>query len=97
VPLLLAAAAAAGERRQFFREQYEQLQASLFGPNRAAFPAEAFSYDRFAWAVATVRSRLHAPLDADPVTLVPLADAVSEDADSVCVGIMGRGRVLRQL
>jgi hypothetical protein len=63
--------------RQFFFEQYQQLDEELFSPNRAAFPADRFNYTSFAWAVASVRSKLHAPLDADPVALVPLADAVS--------------------
>lgn len=62
--------------RQFFFEQYQSLDEQLFSPNRAAFPVERFSYGSFCWAVASVRSRLHAPLDADPVALVPLADAV---------------------
>jgi hypothetical protein len=52
------------------------LDEQLFSPNRAVFPAERFSYSSFSWAVASVRSKLHAPLDADPVALVPLADAV---------------------
>jgi hypothetical protein len=66
--------------RQFFQEQYEALNASLFSPNRALFPASTFTAEGFAWAVATVRSRLHAPLDADSIALVPLADAVSSCA-----------------
>ncbi len=32
--------------------------------------------DSFLWAVATVRSRIHSPLDGDYVALVPLADLV---------------------
>lgn len=63
--------------RQFFREQYEQLDEQLSSQNRSVFPADTFSYSNFAWAVATVRSQLHAPLDVDPVALVPLADMVS--------------------
>lgn len=63
--------------RQFFQEQYQALDAELFSPNRSAFPAQAFNADSFAWAVATVRSKLHAPLDTDNIALVPLADAVS--------------------
>jgi hypothetical protein len=73
--------------RQFFREQYDALNAQLFSANRAAFPLDAYSYERFAWAVATVRSRLHAPLDAEPLALVPLADAVR--------GVVGAGRACR--
>jgi hypothetical protein len=63
--------------RQFFFEQYQQLDEELFSPNRTVFPADRFNYTSFSWAVASVRSKLHAPLDADPVALVPLADAVS--------------------
>jgi hypothetical protein len=62
--------------RQFFFEQYQQLDEELFSPNRAVFPADRFNYTSFSSAVASVRSKLHAPLDADPVALVPLADAV---------------------
>lgn len=62
--------------RQFFQEQYQSLDAELFSSNRTAFPAQAFNADSFTWAVATVRSRLHQPLDTDNIALVPLADAV---------------------
>jgi hypothetical protein len=34
------------------------------------------SYERFLWAVGTVRARTHAPLDAAAIALVPLADLV---------------------
>lgn len=62
--------------RQFFQEQFLKLDEELFRPNRAAFPADAFTAERFAWAVATVRSRLRTPLDAGSLAIVPLADAV---------------------
>jgi hypothetical protein len=52
------------------------LDEQLFSPNRAVFPADRFNYSNFSWAVASVRSKLHAPLDVDPVALVPVADAV---------------------
>lgn len=68
--------------RQFFQEQFAALDAQLFSPNRAAFPAQAFNADSFAWAVAAVRSRLHTPLDTDNIALVPLADAVSSSGSS---------------
>lgn len=64
-------------RRQFFREQHAQLESELFAAHRDAFPAAQYDHASFAWAVASVRSRLHAPLDAQPLALVPLADAVS--------------------
>ncbi len=34
------------------------------------------SYERFLWAVGTVRARTHAPLDGAATALVPLADLV---------------------
>ena len=34
------------------------------------------SYERFLWAVGTVRARTHAPLDGAASALVPLADLV---------------------
>lgn len=64
--------------RQFFSEQYQLLDQQLFSKNRSVFPADVFNYNSFVWAVASVRSKLHAPLDSDPVALVPLADSVSE-------------------
>lgn len=63
--------------RQFFQEQYQQLNDQLFSCNRAAFPEGVFSYHNFVWAVATVRSRLHPPLDSEQPALVPVADLVS--------------------
>ena len=35
------------------------------------------SYERFLWAVGTVRARTHAPLDGAASALVPLADLVT--------------------
>lgn len=40
------------------------------------FPPEVYTLDGFLWAVATVRSRVHSPLDGEDVALVPLADLV---------------------
>ncbi|WIA29476.1 hypothetical protein OEZ86_011977 [Tetradesmus obliquus] len=86
--------------KQFFFEQYQSLDEQLFSPNRAAFPVERFSYGSFCWAVASVRSRLHAPLDADPVALVPLADALPHRRNANAAwklksaGLFGKGKVL---
>eukprot|EP00878_Enallax_costatus_P013966 GHUV01014605.1.p1 GENE.GHUV01014605.1~~GHUV01014605.1.p1 ORF type:complete len:347 (+),score=91.08 GHUV01014605.1:276-1316(+) len=86
--------------KQFFSEQYQQLDEQLFSPNRSAFPADAFNYSSFVWAVATVRSKLHAPLDSDPVALVPLADWLPHrrSANSTwrlkSAGLFGKGKVL---
>lgn len=49
----------------------------MLAPNRANFPAATFSEAAFLWAVAAVRSRVHAPLEGDQLALVPLADLVS--------------------
>ncbi len=61
----------------FFQTKYNE----LFGPQgvlpAAQFPRDVYTYARFEAAVATVRSRSHAPLEGDALSLVPLADAVS--------------------
>ena len=62
--------------RAFFEGRYAELDAELFSRHREAFPRETFTLDAFLWAVATVRSRVHSPLDGDYVALVPLADLV---------------------
>lgn len=62
--------------RQFFQTRYEDLQQGLFAQQPALFPADVFTFDNFLWAVATVRSRAHAPLEADKIALVPLADSI---------------------
>lgn len=65
--------------RAFFQAKYEQLFGAgglLSSAAPAAFPPQAFSYENFLWGVATVRSRAHAPLEADALSLVPVADAV---------------------
>ncbi len=63
--------------RAFFEGRYAELDAELFFKHREAFPRDVFTQDAFLWAVATVRSRVHSPLDGDYVALVPLADLVS--------------------
>ena len=63
--------------RAFFEARYAELDAELFSKHREAFPKDVFTRDTFLWAVATVRSRVHSPLDGDYVALVPLADLVS--------------------
>eukprot|EP00879_Flechtneria_rotunda_P027161 GHRR01029036.1.p1 GENE.GHRR01029036.1~~GHRR01029036.1.p1 ORF type:complete len:413 (+),score=108.05 GHRR01029036.1:175-1413(+) len=86
--------------KQFFLERFQQLDQELFSPNRAAFPLEQFSYNNFAWAVASVRSKLHAPLDVDPVALVPLADALPHRRSANATwkvksaGLFGKNKVL---
>lgn len=49
--------------RAFFAARHAQLEASLFSKNRGLFPEASFSAPAFAWAAATVRARLFAPLD----------------------------------
>ena len=51
--------------RAFFEGKYAELDAELFSRHREAFPRETFTLDAFLWAVATVRSRVHSPLDGD--------------------------------
>eukprot|EP00775_Hariotina_reticulata_P010446 gene10446-10604_t len=86
--------------KQFFMEQYQQLDQGLFSQNRPAFPVDKFSYSNFVWAVASVRSRLHSPLDADPVAMVPVADAVPHKRTANAVwklkaaGLFGKGKQL---
>ena len=63
-------------RRQFFEAKHEELDAQLFAQRRDLFPAEAYSLPAFLWAVASVRSRVHPPLDGAAVALVPVADLV---------------------
>ena len=62
--------------RAFFEGKHAELDAELFSRHREAFPRETFTLDAFLWAVATVRSRVHSPLDGDYVAMVPLADLV---------------------
>lgn len=57
----------------------------MFAADRRLFPAEVYTRDAFTWAAATVRSRIHAPLDGQQLALVPLADAVSTSGVLVCV------------
>lgn len=49
--------------RAFFAARHAQLEASLFSRDRQLFPEASFSAPAFAWAAATVRARLFAPLD----------------------------------
>lgn len=66
-------------RRHFFEGKYAELEEQLFANYRDVFPSEVYTLDGFLWAVATVRSRVHSPLDGDDVALVPLADLVRLD------------------
>ncbi|KAK9918129.1 hypothetical protein WJX75_001458 [Coccomyxa subellipsoidea] len=62
--------------RQFFEAKHAELEEQLFAAHRNAFPPHSHELDDFLWAVATVRSRVHSPLDGEDVALVPLADLV---------------------
>eukprot|EP00983_Pelagomonas_calceolata_P022510 708995-Pelagomonas_calceolata.AAC.1 len=69
-------------RRAFFQAKYEELLGTdglLSNQAPSAFPPQAFTYDNFLWAVATVRARAHPPLEGGAIALVPLADAVRAD------------------
>ena len=48
----------------------------MLAPARSSFPEATFTEEAFLWAVAAVRSRVHAPLEGDQIALVPLADLV---------------------
>jgi hypothetical protein len=71
-------------RRRFFEAKHEELDSQLFAQHRELFPAEAYSLDAFLWAVATVRSRVHPPLDGAAVALVPVADLVRHRSLLAC-------------
>ena len=62
--------------RDFFEDQWHNLNDNLFSQAPGLFPQDSFSYDRFLWAVATLRAHVHAPLQGAQVALVPLADLV---------------------
>ena len=64
--------------RDFFEDQWHNLNDNLFSQAPDLFPQDSFSYDRFLWAVATLRARVHAPLQGAQVALVPLADLVRQ-------------------
>ena len=87
--------------RAYFQQTFADLEANLFAADRATFPAEAFSYDNFLWAAATVRGRARAPLDgAEALALAPLADQLPHARAASCAwrlkpaGLFGRGRAL---
>lgn len=60
--------------RAYFAERFAELDASIFSKDRTLFPEAAFSAAAFAWAAATVRARVHAPLDGADAAIVPGAD-----------------------
>ena len=85
----------------FYEAKYTQLKAELFDLHPEIFtPPSAFTFDAFVWAVSTVRSRAHSPLDGRDFALVPVADLVSHARGSSCnvqwtikqKGVMGFGR-----
>jgi hypothetical protein len=63
-------------RRAFFQGRFEELQQGLFAQQPALFPPATFTFDHFLWAVSAVRARTHAPLEAERIALVPLADSL---------------------
>lgn len=63
--------------RDFFESTWHELKADIFDKDSKLFPANVFSFDNFLWAVATLRSRVHPPLQGKQVAMVPLADLVS--------------------
>lgn len=67
----------ASSYRAFFEQRFAALREGLFAAQPAAFPSASFSFANFLWAVCTVRSRAHAPLEGASVALAPLASALS--------------------
>ncbi|KAL3159238.1 hypothetical protein ABBQ32_011210 [Trebouxia sp. C0010 RCD-2024] len=67
--------------RDFFEDRWQDLNDNLFSQAPSLFPQDSFSYDRFLWAVATLRAHVHAPLQGAQVALVPLADLVQHARD----------------
>ena len=63
--------------RDFFEEQWHDLNDNLFKSAPDLFPSNQFSFERFLWAVATLRAHVHPPLQGAQVALVPLASLVS--------------------
>ncbi|KAK9826401.1 hypothetical protein WJX81_000123 [Elliptochloris bilobata] len=84
--------------RQFFEAKYAELDAGLLSQHRDVFPADMYSYDRFLWAVGTVRARTHAPLDGAASALVPLADLAAHRRGApqwrAGGGLFGRGQAV---
>lgn len=62
--------------RDFFEDRWRDLNSNLFSQAPDLFPKDSFSYDRFLWAVATLRAHVHSPLQGGQVALVPIADLV---------------------
>lgn len=60
--------------RAYFAERHAELEATLFSKQRDVFPADVFTPAAFAWAAATVRARVHAPLDGADAAIVPGVD-----------------------
>jgi [ribulose-bisphosphate carboxylase]/[fructose-bisphosphate aldolase]-lysine N-methyltransferase len=60
--------------RSFFAARHAALEDALFSRDRETFPADAYSAAHFAWAAATVRARVHPPLEGAAAAIVPGVD-----------------------
>lgn len=78
--------------RSFFESRFFQLQQELFSQHPGTFPSSIFTLEKFLWAVGTVRSRLHSPLEGDDVAMVPVADATPHSTKgNTCWKLKGGG------
>jgi [ribulose-bisphosphate carboxylase]-lysine N-methyltransferase len=62
--------------RAFFAARFASLEDALFARDRELYPADAYSAAHFAWAAATVRARVHPPLEGAAAAIVPGVDLV---------------------
>lgn len=69
--------AAAVSLRAKLREEFEEMERTLFSRNRAAFPEDVFCIEAWEWAFAVLFSRAIFLRNEDAVALVPYADLIN--------------------
>lgn len=62
--------------REFFSSKYAEVEEKVFSKAPEVFASEAFTPEKFMWAAAVLRAKVHPPLDGGSLALVPLADKV---------------------
>eukprot|EP00210_Caulerpa_lentillifera_P000767 g742.t1 len=67
--------------RLFFEQQYNQLIETVFQKDRQLFKEELFTFDKFCWAVGSVRSQLHPPLEKDKISLLPIVSNIGHSRE----------------
>ena len=72
--------------RSFFAARHASLEESLFSRDRDLYPADAYSAAHFAWAAATVRARVHPPLEGSAAAIVPGVDMVGHARTGASLG-----------